>query len=180
LPHRAAPEARLLWSRADDVSVLTASVIGRFTSDREPEDWFVVRNVGSSHCVVGGPLRGVRIDLLGGEPECGNEVFRFEIALTPALPLQLTELARYSRWWKGQPLSYPPVSNMTKRRILILRTIDALGEGASLRAIGEHLVRGDDWPGPGESTKSCSRRLVEAAKSMWIDDPRSILKSSRL
>ncbi|MGV1683498.1 DNA -binding domain-containing protein [Sphingopyxis sp. NJF-3] len=181
-PCRAAPDARVLWSRTYDASVLTASVISRLASDRELDEQFTVQGTHCEHYVVGGALRGVRIDLRGMDhaPNCRDNALRFEIALTPALPLQLTELARYWRWWNGRPLLYPPVSKKMNRGVLVLRTLDALGEGASLRAIGQHLVRNGDWPGLGESTKSQARRLVEAARSMQVRGAKTILKSGTI
>src|SRR3546814_13047494 len=60
---------------------------------------------------------------------------------------------------RGQGLSTHAPTAQLRRIVLGLRVIDALGEGASLRTIGEAFVRADDWPGEGESTKSTARRL---------------------
>src|SRR3546814_2271642 len=64
--------------------------------------------------------------------------------------------------------------------VLGLRVIDALGEGASLRTVGEAFVRADDWPGEGESTKSTARRLVDLARRMSAGGPAKILSGQRL
>lgn len=39
---------------------------------------------------------------------------------------------------------------MSARDIAVVRTIDALAEGASLRAVGQGIVSREEWPGPGE------------------------------
>jgi len=117
--------------------------------------------------VVGGACVGIRVDLRGSAAPFDPALLLFELAIDPALPLRLAELRRLYRLCRGAPMSARPQSATIARDLLLLRTIDALGEGASLRMIGEALVRADDWPGAGESTKSRARRLVAGARAMW-------------
>ncbi|KTE04337.1 hypothetical protein ATE68_01420 [Sphingopyxis sp. H038] len=126
------------------------------------------------HIVVGDPLSGIRIDV---EDDLGGSLaaLRFELELTPELPLRLTELGRLWHYYASGVLAASGMSRGIARPILLLRTIDALAEGASLRAIGDGLVRAGEWPGDGEWAKSRARRLVAGAQAMWRGGPRAIL-----
>jgi len=129
---------------------------------------------GQLHAVIGGVHHGIRVDIARSvEPlPLDRLIFPFTVAIAPR---QLAEFRRLVTFARGRPLAERAETPRLHRIILTLRVIDALGEGASLRTIGETFVRAGDWPGRGESTKSAARRLVSTARTMWIDGPRSIL-----
>ena len=124
------------------------------------------------HAVIGGAHHGVRVDISRGvEPlPLDRLIFPFTVAIAPK---QLAEFRRLVGLARGQPLAAitPP---RLYRIVLALRVIDALGEGATLRTIGDAFVRAGDWPGRGESTKSAARRLRTAARAIWNAGPRSV------
>ena len=125
------------------------------------------------YAVIGGVHHGVRIDIASSvEPlplDC--LIFPFTVAVARR---QLAEFRRLVGLARGQPLAAitPP---RLYRVVLALRVIDALGEGATLRTIGDAFVRAGDWPGRGESSKSAARRLRTAALAIWRAGPRIIL-----
>lgn len=128
--------------------------------------------------IVDDPLHGIRIDVTDGDWGGDISALVFELAVTDRLPLQLVELRRLFGLLRRTTLAVPKRRQIADRCLLALRTIDALAEGASLRMIGEALVRPDDWPGAGESTKSKARRLVAGARMMWGLGPKGPLGGS--
>lgn len=126
--------------------------------------------------LLGTPLAGVRIDIKGADCVPLNAL-RFEIILSPSLPIEIGELERLWVLHATGVLPAPARAHEMTRRILILRTIDALAEGASLRAIGDGLICAGEWPGEGEWVKSRARRLVAAAHAVWAEGPWAILKT---
>lgn len=177
-PRRSASEARLLWSSAFDPSVLHAWPIRR--RDRAVgaapiEAFLAVRGHGQLHTVVGGFLHGVRIDIAGSRAALPLDRLIFPITITDARK-QIAEFKKLMVLARGQSMSARAPTAQLRRIVLGLRVIDALGEGASLRTIGQAFVRDNDWPGSGESTKSAARRLRAAALSMWDAGPQEILK----
>lgn len=177
-PCRPAPEARLLWSSAFDPSVLRAWPIRR--RDRAVslaliEDSLAVPAQRQLHTVVGGILHGVRIDIAGSRAALPLDRLVFPITVADA-GKHIAEFKRLLVLARGQGLSGRAPMAQLRRIVVGLRVVDALGEGASLRMIGDTFVRANDWPGSGESTKSAARRLRAAALSMWDAGPREILK----
>jgi hypothetical protein len=173
-PGCSASDARLLWSAAFDPSVLRARPAGGAAStDAAPSLATCLAVAGDNrlHAVIGGVHHGIRIDLASSVevPPINRLIFPFTVAVAPK---QLAEFRRLVGLARGQPLAAvtPP---RLYRVVLALRVIDALGEGASLRTIGEAFVRAGDWPGCGESTKSAARRLRTAALTIWNAGPRS-------
>ena len=133
----------------------------------------IVRDGARVHCVAGGALAGVRLDLAGDPPAYWPSLI-FHLTIDPSLPVQLAELARLRDFLVhgGAPRRKASVDD--RRAILALRTLDALAERASLRDIGLGIAGGDTWPGDGEWVKSRARRLVDAARAMWAGGPRRI------
>jgi len=121
--------------------------------------------------MIGG-VAGVRCDLAGDVADWRQLLFH--VRLDDALPLQLAELARL-RALLGGDVASPRASAGDPRAILALRTVDALGEGASLRDIGLGIAGGGEWPGEGEWIKSRARRLVAAAEALWAGGVRAML-----
>ncbi len=121
------------------------------------------------HVVIGGVHHGVRIDIASSvEPlPLDRLIFPFTVAVAPR---QLAEFRRLVGLARGQPLAAVTPLRL-QRNVLALRVIDALGEGATLRTIGEAFVRASDWPGRGESTKSAARRLAYLARQFWAGGP---------
>lgn len=174
-PGRPASAARLLWSASFDPSVLRARPArGAVLTDTAPSlaTYLAVAGDRQLHTVVGGVHHGVRIDIASRvEPlPLGRLTFPFTVAVAPK---QLAEFRRLVDLARGQPLAAitPP---RLYRIVLALRVIDALGEGATLRTIGDVFVRAGDWPGRGESTKSAARRLRTAALAIWNAGPRIV------
>ncbi|PAL20626.1 DUF2285 domain-containing protein [Sphingopyxis sp. GW247-27LB] len=176
-PGRSASAARLLWSAAFDPSVLLAHAGGGSVRDAPAPvtvPWLAVGGGGRLHAVIGGAHHGVRVDIIGHvrTPPLERLIFPFTVTIAPR---QLAEFRRLVALARGHPLMARADTRRLNRFVLALRVIDALGEGASLRTVGEAFVRAGDWPGAGESTKSRARRLVSTARALWIDGPRSIL-----
>lgn len=177
-PCRPASEARLLWSSAFDPSVLRAWPIrSRGNADGVAliEDCLSVVGLKQLHTVIGGIHHGVRIDIAGGRTVLPLDRLIFPITVARARK-QLAEFKRLLVLARGQSLSTRAPTAQLRRIVLGLRVIDALGEGASLRMIGEAFIRANDWPGSGESTKSAARRLVDLARRMSAGGPMQILK----
>lgn len=176
-PGRSASAARLLWSAAFDPSVLRARPARGAPPPTDAAPSFAtclaVAGDGRLHAVIGGIHHGIRIDLASSVevPPINRLIFPFTVAVAPR---QLVEFRRLVRLARGQPLAATTPPRLC-RAVLALRVIDALGEGASLRTIGEAFVRADDWPGRGESTKSAARRLVGFAHRLWSGGPATIL-----
>ncbi|MGH6653088.1 MAG: DNA -binding domain-containing protein [Sphingopyxis sp.] len=93
-------------------------------------------------------------------------------------PRQLTDFRRLVALARGQPLAPHRATSRFYRIVQMLRVIDALAEGSSLRVIGETFVRASDWPGRGESTKSAARRLVDSSRRLWAGGPAIMLSGS--
>ena len=172
---RSASAARLLWSAAFDPSVLRARPArGAASADAAPSlaTCLAVAGDRQLHAVIGGVHHGVRIDIASSvEPlPLDRLIFPFTVAVAPR---QLAEFRQLVGLARGQPLAAvtPP---RLYRTVLALRVIDALGEGATLRTIGDVFVREGDWPGRGESTKSAARRLRTAALAIWNAGPRIV------
>lgn len=181
-PCRPASEARLLWSSAFDPSVLCAWPI-RTRGDADGtcpiEDCLAVSGRKLLHTVIGGIHHGVRIDIAGSRAALSLDRMIFPITIADARK-QSAEFKRLLALVRGQGVSARAPTAQLRRIVLGLRVIDALGEGASLRMIGETFVRVDDWPGEGESTKSTARRLVDLARRMSAGGPAKILSGQRL
>jgi hypothetical protein len=163
---------------AFDPSVLRAWPIrqrDRAVGAASIEDCLAVPGHRQLHTVVGGILHGVRIDIAGSRAALPLDRLIFPITIADARK-QIAEFKKLIDLARGQGLSARAPTAQLRRIVLGLRVIDALGEGASLRTIGETFVRANDWPGSGESTKSAARRLRAAALSMWDAGPQEILK----
>lgn len=178
-PARGARDARLLWTRAADPSVLSAAALdhpGWFARLGAP--LLTVRKMGgpagADALVIGDPCTGIRID---AAPRAvpGGPLLGFDLTLARDLPVQLRELERLWRLWNDAPLSAADCGRHMHREILALRTIDALADGASLRQIGAGLISDREWPGDGEWVKSRARRIVAAARAMWAGGPVGVL-----
>lgn len=176
-PCRPAPVARLLWSAAFDPSVLRArSARGtvRTAVTSLTATCLAVAGDGWLHVVIDGVHHGVRVDIAGSLASLPLDrlIFPFTVAITPR---HLAEFGRLIALARGQPLAARNGMPRLHRIVLGLRVIDALGEGASLRTIGEAFVRAGDWPGRGESTKSAARRLVDSSRRLRAGGPALIL-----
>lgn len=176
-PGRSASAARLLWSAAYDPSVLRARPVRARASTAEAPSLatsFAVAGDGKLHAVIGGVHHGVRIDVAGCLEALPLDrlIFPFTVSIAPK---QLAEFRRLVAFARGRPLDERAATSRLHRFVLALRVIDALGEGATLRTIGETFIRAGDWPGRGESTKSAARRLRTTALAIWRAGPRIIL-----
>jgi len=139
------------------------------------EDCLAVSGRKLLHTVIGGIHHGVRLDIAGSRAALPLDRLIFPITVADA-GKQIFQFKRLLVLARGQGLSGRAPTAQLHRIVVGLRVVDALGEGASLRTIGETFVRANDWPGSGESTKSAARRLRAAALSMWVAGPREILK----
>lgn len=166
----------MLWSAAVDPLVLRAVYArgGASEAVRSSWPWAAVADAHRLRAVVGGFHHGVRIDIAGGPraPPLDRLVFPFTVSVAPR---NLAEFRRLVALARGVPLAPQPNARRFDRFVVALRVIDALSEGASLRTVGEVLVRADDWPGRGEATKSAARRLVGFARWLWATGPVAIL-----
>ena len=180
-PDRSAVDARLFWTAAADPTILSASAI-------EPLGWFDALGVSLSSIVpaavgrvrqavaLGGTAHGIRIDV-ADRAEGEARLLGFHLTLARPLAVQLAELARLWSLWNGAPLADPVFARDMARSILLLRAIDALAEGASLRMVGAGLVSADEWPGDSEWAKSRARRIIVAARALWTGGPAAVLNA---
>jgi hypothetical protein len=181
-----APIARLIWSAAYDPCVLTVAAL---TPGAVVDDLFDLTRFGSRAIVARGADREhvaitdgavrLRLDVVRGSVCAGPVMLEHRMfgALAPgyfAIALQqlasLCRMGRAAQWRE-------PADPRLPRLIQALRVLDALADGASLRSIAAALP-GDgvaDWPGPGESTKSRVRRLVDLARRLEAGGPAAVL-----
>ncbi|SEH12829.1 Uncharacterized conserved protein [Sphingopyxis sp. YR583] len=130
------------------------------------------------HCLIGESGSGLCFDLVQRDG-AGIAPFCFGTDFGSHFPLRLAEFRRLRAWLLEDEFPAPsPLFQIDgARAVRVLRTIDALGEGASLRAIGTGIVCAEGWPGDGEWIKSRARRLVDAAHAMWAGGPAAMLAS---
>ena len=185
-PDVPAPRAKLLWSASLDPGTLAVAVDKGAPDDPECvrldrlASWLTVVTTpdGVEHAVLSNGWKHIRLDvehgsLLGGHPATIEyRIKGLTSATRKILPLQrfiaLCQRGRFSP-------SLFPVDRRIEQWLLALRCADALRAGASLRLIGTVLWPTDDWPGPGESTKSRARRLVAVARRMMAGDWRNLM-----
>ena len=177
-PALGAPEARPMWAREQDPSVLCADV----TFDAGVGDAFdpaihehhssVVRSNYSDHLLLSDGLKLIRLDLPAGALS-GNALnlhYRLH-GLASAAPRLLTlqrllafcRLGTFSRsLHRREPQS--------RRRILQLRTFDALASGAGQREIAASLLSAavlkPQWREQEASVRLQAQRLVRSARTM--------------
>lgn len=143
-----------------------------------PANYLAVAGDRRLHVVIGGIHHGVRIDIWNSVEALPLDQLIFPLTVSVA-PGQLVEFGRLVSLARGKPTTAITPQRLY-RILLALRVIDALGEGASLRTIGETFVRAGDWPGRGESTKSAARRLRASALAIWNAGPRVVFPSASL
>lgn len=143
--------------------------------------WLTVRSThgGIEHAVLSDGWRRIRLDVeYGTLLEPGP--IRIEVrmrglvsAATKILPLRRL-LVLCSRGSFAPALF--PADGRARHWLLALRAHDASQAGASLREIGATLWPGDEWPGPGDATKSRARRLVTAARDLAAGGWRGLMR----
>lgn len=185
-PKISAPRARLLWSASLDPGTLSVAV--EQSSQDDPEcvhldslaSWLTVITTpdGVEHAVLSNGWNHIRLDVERGSLLGGHQAtieYRLEgltSATSKILPLQrFIALCQRGRFVP----SLFPADRRIPQWLLALRCTDALRAGTSLRGIGTVLWPTDDWPGPGESTKSRARRLVAVARRMMAGEWRNLM-----
>lgn len=108
--------------------------------------------------------------------------FNFQLADTPQLDMQILALRRFAalRHHGHVPASLMPRPANLARRILLIRTLDALASSPHRRAVaialfGEARVKAE-WVGRSEHLKSRVRRLITDARRLAAGGYRDLFK----
>lgn len=186
-PSRAVPQARPLW-RADAYPPVLAvgpasggDAADRFALERWNEAATLVTGDEDEHLLLSDGFRAVRLDgpagLFSGRPAC----LRYQLqGLVSAQPKVLTlqrflDFCRTGRFARG----LYPRELRARRWILMLRTWDALAEGARQREIAEFLfgrpTREPDWRSANPSVRLQTQRLVRSARALAAGGWRRLL-----
>lgn len=186
------PEARPIWRRAIDDSVLSAvaipgSAVGTAAevvdvrslntcatcvTDSDGEHWLLADHGGHVRIdVVGGSLGQDQVGLqfhIMGYPHCHGQIAALQ---------RLVALAELGRW----PARNPPPERRAARWALILRVHDAMAAGASHREIAECLfdlgdlprwrVSAPSWRRRVQRLTNAARRLAACHPSTWLSVP---------
>lgn len=170
-------DARPLWLPCRDKSVLHAKAIkpraerGIFALE-ELQD-IVTLGVAEEECrlLLCDGLSAVRLDVEGHEVLASQVSLQFEICGFEAARQHVRTWERLAHLIRGQllpPLSFSGV-NARRRQLLLLRTFDALAEGASQRQIAAELIRPEAairrWRSVNPSLRSQAQRLVKGART---------------
>lgn len=176
-PGRSFAEVRILWTSKVDPSVL--EVVAEPIPDRTAGFDFgrlgdrisFATDALGEHVAIRAPGRTLRLDVKEGTLFQGPVLLRYLLSGLSSLPPKLDTLHALLRLI-GIPdatrRSLEPDRRLP-RLVEALRVLDALADGASLRAIGgallgEQAVTG--WPGDGEHLKSWVRRRVILARRL--------------
>ncbi|WP_294136919.1 DUF2285 domain-containing protein [Sphingobium sp.] len=115
----------------------------------------------------------LQLDGLDGALDDGPRRISALIDFGRNLEPQLESVRRLDAFLSGRE---PPTDLGTRfgRLVEALRVGDAIAAGASQRAIGLGIYRGD-WPGDGEHLKSRVRRMIPLAAALVRAGPRGVL-----
>lgn len=176
-PEVEAPDARIIWRADIDPSTLEACAHPVDKRDRDAVDaqmlspWLTsVRDAAGEHVVLSDGWRRIRIDITGGSLSAGGPVvLRYRLqghasAQPKLLPLRrLVDLCRHRRF----SVSLYPRDRRIDRWVALLRTRDAVADGASQRDILRVFFDEEATPGlengRTRSLQSRVRRLVAEA-----------------
>jgi hypothetical protein len=189
-PHRAAPDARIIWHAELDPAIL--AVRARPTVPDDPDalrldalaPWLTVvpGHGGSEHAVLCDGRHRLRLDVVTGRLSGGQAVALDYLlnGVRSAGPRLLTlrrllSLCRHRRFAESL---FPPDPQMP-RLIAILRVGDALAAGASQREIATEMFGDEavalDWNGRSDALRSRLRRLGREAREMAAGGYRRLL-----
>jgi hypothetical protein len=190
-PDVAAPKARPLWTAAAYDAVLLAAVIAGAQRQRGADlarlgaMVTVVRMPACEHLLLSDGWRAIRLDLEPGAPRAGPAqlVFRLEGPPRLAAPLralrQLEALLRRRRFVRALHPSEP----RARREVLLLRTADALADGATQRAIAAALLHPaaarPGWRDERPELRLQAQRLVRDARERLQGGYRDLLRRPR-
>ena len=177
-PTLSAHRARPIWCADRHPFVLRASA----EPSDEPDDAFVLDKLRQFAALAGSPdverlllsdgCRSIRIDVRGASLLSGPVRLKYELegvvsAKAPLLVLQRF-LALASKGTFSRSLHMP--DPRARRQVLLLRTYDALQDGADQRTIAAGLISGraveKRWRVRSPSLRSQIQRLVQGARSM--------------
>lgn len=126
---------------------------------------------GVEHWLAASRGAALRFDLVGSPEDISTFVPRFLLHGADNARILLPVLGQFLHWAKSGVLRPVPVpTNWSRRRILELRTRDALASGASQRDIAAALLDqdalGSGWRIELPSVRSRAQRLVRAARAL--------------
>ena len=185
-PHLAVPDARPLWRKEAHPPVLAAAPVAgaprdSFVLDRLRSFATLVAAGRSEHLLLSDGLRAIRLDGPPGTFDDGPVCLRYRLeGLATARPLVLT-LRRFLALCRTGHFarSLHPGEPRSRRWILMLRTFDALADGADQREIARVLLSGDAaeprWRSRMPSMRSRAQRLVRSARGFAAGGYRALL-----
>jgi hypothetical protein len=128
------------------------------------------------HVAIWRGSTSLRIDLFHHVHDAA--ALEFRLPVTRDLPLQLNALRNVAALQRTGFFATRLTDVRLPRLVVALRALDALATGAGLRDIASLLQNDRDWPGPGDSTKSRARRLVDLARRLERAGPAGVLARS--
>jgi hypothetical protein len=186
-PALAVPEARPLWAVTAHPLVLAAEPDGRCG----PDDTFDLQSLrglarlvardGREHLLLSDGLRAIRLDAPPGTFSAGRVCLRYRLFGLASAELPLLTLRRLIALCAtgGFARSLHRPEARARRWVLMLRTSDALAQGASQRQIAESLFSRSTsepcWRIREGSVRSQVQRLVRSARAMAARGYRKLL-----
>jgi len=174
---RPASEARILWNRRLDPSVLVAEAIPTHLGDAEAFDLYgqkvpttvVIDPGGSEEVLLGRGAKTIRMSIVRGTLREGPVRLAYALSGLTALDasiLTLQRLLALHRHGSFSPKLFPaPASG--RRWAMLIRTLDALAVDRGQRAVATALYGkpavAAEWTGRSDFLRSRVRRLIRQA-----------------
>jgi hypothetical protein len=171
--------ARIFWPSSIDLAVIPASALPVAKSHPDAFDVYDLAVPASiltcpgapEELALGVPGRSIRLSIRTGTVLSGPVRLTYELSGFSRLDTRLAALQRLVTFRQGKMKSIAEPKNPTaRRRLLLLRTLDALALNPSLRAVavamyGQERVQ-QDWNSHSDFLKSRVRRLVAHARHL--------------
>jgi hypothetical protein len=176
-PGRPAGQARPVWRREALAGVLLADATAsgdaseRFNLARFAGLATVVRSLsGAEHVLLSDGVAGLRLDILSGSLVAGPACLSYRLAGLSGLRAPLATLSALVRLWQVGRLAPASPGERNRRRVLLLRAADGLGQGATQRELAAVLLGREAalarWRSEVPSLRSRAQRLVAGARTM--------------
>lgn len=130
-----------------------------------------LRSAAAEHLILSDGWRSIRMDVVEGSTACGPVRLQYLLSGLE-LDQELLAIRRFLFLWRNGRFSrslHPPPTRAS-RLVLMLRTLDALGVGATQREIAACLLSADasarGWRIEAPSLRSRVQRLTRSARDM--------------